>query len=172
MIQPWMNSLWGQLEYPDSEEVPFVPEKKFRNRRRQFRRIASEVSSYKLNWGDGSFDFWHEHLDWTGDGNRGPVERRVYARPHIDLLREINRQALRHNPNAQVWLILDPFDSSQDAVYVHSRKSNETPFPYDFEGVIWGIDPPPAVRGFDLSGLEFGRSSDRWTLFWVRIVGE
>lgn len=66
-------------------------------------------------------------------------------------------------------LLIDPYDSSQDAVYLHTRNPNEDNFPYQFEGVTWGANVPERLRDFITDpSWEFGRGEDpSYTTYFV-----
>jgi hypothetical protein len=69
----------------------------------------------------------------------------------------------------QVWLQIDPCDSSQDAVYLHTSNPNADNFPCAFEGTRWDAEIPERLREFIVNpSWQFGRIDGRWTHFFVR----
>ncbi len=81
------------------------------------------------------FDNWHTHFDWKGYGNNSFKRRK----PHLDkLFRHFNLLAsLCENLKIefQLFAILYDFDSSQDALYLHTPNPNGSQFPLVFENI-------------------------------------
>jgi hypothetical protein len=71
---------------------------------------------------------------------------------------------------SQTWLVIDASDPGQDAVYLHTPNPNRDSFPYLFEGVTWGIQPPEELAECMAgTGLEVGSSEcEGSVLYWVR----
>ena len=81
------------------------------------------------------------------------------------LLAETRSWATPH----QAWLQIDAFDSSQDAVYLHTANPNSDNFPNAFKGTRWDAPIPDRLKEFVAdSSWQFGRLEDRWTHFIVR----
>ena len=116
------------------------------------------------------FDLWHAHVDWDGEGNRGPESRRVCLRALFAAWADAELLAGELLCSWQSWLVIDSRDSAQDAVYLHSPNPNRENFPYLFEGVSWGAESPAWLAEFiDPIDAELGRSEyDESVLYWVR----
>ncbi len=115
------------------------------------------------------FDLWHTHSDWNGAGNRDPESRRVCLRALFSLWADAELLAEPLSCSWQSWLVIDPEDSGQDAVYLHTPNPNRDNFPYAFDGVAWGVEPPPWLEDFmNRPGVVWGRSEyDGPVLYWV-----
>ena len=82
------------------------------------------------------FDFWHTHYDWPGFGNHRWKSRK----PHLDaLFRNFEHYAEHLNKwgkKFQLFIQINNSDSSQDAIYIHTKNPNflecpgHTEFPY------------------------------------------
>jgi hypothetical protein len=116
------------------------------------------------------FDLWHTHVDWKGLGNESSESRREFRRLLFMVWNHLEQLANRISGPWQSWIVLDQEDSSQDAVYLHTPNPNRDNFPYGFEGVTWGIEPPVWLVEFvSRSGIEIGKSEyDDNLLYWIR----
>jgi hypothetical protein len=119
------------------------------------------------------FDLWHTHVDWRGEGNGRPDIRRECVRELFAAWSRIESLAAADLKRPwQSWLIFDTADSGQDAVYLHTSNPNRDNYPYRFEGVTWGADPPHWLAEFLTDTMEVGRSEfEGGELFWVRRAG-
>jgi hypothetical protein len=70
----------------------------------------------------------------------------------------------------QTWIVVDDVDSSQDAVYLHTENPNQNSFPFGFEGVAWGGQPPVWLREFVFDAQhDFGVCLfDGDLTYWIR----
>jgi len=130
-------------------------------------RIAFlERSPASSDW----FDLWHTHVDWDGKGNESPEERRRFLRELFAVWAEVESWANGLPQPWQTWVLIDPADSGQDSVYLHTRNPNKDNFPYSFENVCWGVKPPSWLGEFTQSpSLTVGLSEwDGESLYWVR----
>jgi len=120
--------------------------------------------------GSSWYDLWHLHLDMEGAGNKNPEARRAC----LEALRSAYERALSQlsgwsKPN-QSWVLVDPTDSGQDAVYVHTPNPNKQNFPYEFDDVDWASTIPRWITDvFPASQFQLGRSKNRrHVMYWVR----
>lgn len=99
------------------------------------------------------YDLWHIHPNSSADVGRWDGPLGAWARVE---------QAGRGSGRPwQSWLIIDVADVRDDAVYLHTPNPNRDNFPYRFEGVCWGAEPPAWLAGLiDPSAVELGRSED------------
>ena len=130
----------------------------------------ARAAGYRLDCSRSEwFDLWHDHPDFTGEGNRGWKHRRRHLAAAFTILRRVALQAAGCPRPAQVWLVVDPSDSAQDAIYVHTPNPNADNFPYTFEGVQWDVAAPgPLTQFLTDPTLQLGRSQENWPLYWVR----
>jgi hypothetical protein len=121
----------------------------------------------------GWYDLWHTHLDWRGEGNHEWGGRRAFLRDLFGLFDQIELRVRGWSKPAQVWVVVEESDSSQDAVYLHTPNPNRDNFPYTFEGVVWGTELPEWLREFvDPQRHEAGRGVFSGVVsFWVRPRG-
>jgi len=150
----------------------FTPRGRFRHARRYYAKLwrALETEAWPER---GWFEFGHAHVDWNGDGNRSAKHRRRHLEAGLALFRRIHRTVREWNEPAQCWLAVDPLDSSQDAVFIHTRNPNEDNFPFDFAGVEWDVPVPGPLRAMMADpALQLGRSCFGSALYWVRMRPE
>lgn len=116
------------------------------------------------------FDLWHTHIFPGSDDSLGPQARRDGLRSLFEAWGRVEVAACRLTRPWQSWLVIDPADPIQDAIYLHSPNPNRDNFPYPFEGVNWGAEIPRWLEEFVTgSDVEIGRSvSEEAELYWVR----
>src|SRR5262245_42835724 len=105
------------------------------------------------------FDMWHAHLNHEGAHQRWANLLNLWA--------EVDTAGRASGRPWQSWVVLQPTQPRDDAVYLHTPNPNRDNFPYLFEGVTWEAELP-SWAAQDV-GLEFGRSNhDGFELLWVR----
>ncbi len=120
------------------------------------------------------FDLWHVHPTPGVSVAPGPDEWRVRLRRLLAAWERVEAEARRLSRSHQTWLVIDPADPGQDAVYLHTPNPNEDNFPYCFDGVAWGVEFPEELVEFVAGrGVEFGRSEYGGSvLYWLRRATE
>lgn len=89
----------------------------------------------------GWCDLWHRHFDWEGFGDIGRVHRRRHL---IVLLRALNRARIELQASArpcQLFALIHPRRSVDDAVYVHTETPHASAFPCPLSGRRLGVLP-------------------------------
>jgi hypothetical protein len=115
------------------------------------------------------YDLWHTHVDWDGNGNSSTKARSLYLQALFRMFERAVEQTRSWRMPSNVWVLFVPQNSEDDALYVHTPNPNKgSSFPYPFEGVSWGVEPPPALRPFLKPKYEVGVSDYNGTMFWVR----
>src|SRR5688572_5584973 len=108
--------------------------KKHRGLRRYYENLATQNDLEKAKWLDFNdakmwFDNWHMHFDWEGYGNNSFKRRK----PHLDkLFRHFDFLVERTKDlksEFQLYAILLDFDSSNDALFLHTPNPNKSQFP-------------------------------------------
>ena len=119
------------------------------------------------------FDLWHTHVDWDGDGNSSSTSRHHYLVQLFTLFDQLRCHIESWTKPRQIWIVIDAVDSSQDAVYLHTKNPNKHNFPYQFEGVTWGCPIPLWLVEFVPNDeLEFGDCRyNGFLTYWVREKG-
>ena len=125
---------------------------------------------FRLPIGVGWFDLWHSHVDWHGRGNRDSEFRRSCLEVLFATWSDVELLTRGLTCAWQSWLLIDPADSSQDAIYLHTPNPNRDNFPYPFDGVSWGVESPSWLADFvGPLDVDLGRSEhDGAVLYWVR----
>jgi hypothetical protein len=153
---------------PDPELGQYRPSRKIRGRRRYYRVLHRDAARFAVQ-PSGWYDYMHWHADWPGLGNLRWKERREHLRALFTMFRRLLAETEGWTTPHQVWLHIDAYDSSQDAVYLHTANPNADNFPSRFAGVMWDAEIPERLREFvDDPSWQFGRVEDRWTHFVVR----
>jgi hypothetical protein len=109
--------------------------KKHRGLRRYYKKLALENDLDKAIWLDFDnteswFDNWHLHFDWRGYGNNSFKRRK----PHLDkLIRHFDLfvdKTKKLKIDFQLYAIILDFDSSSDAIFLHTPNPNNNQFPF------------------------------------------
>ncbi len=153
---------------PDRELGQYRPSRKVRGRRRYYRTLRREAESFAVH-PSGHYDYMHWHADWPGLGNLRWQERREHLAAVFTMFGRLLDETRGWATPHQVWVQIDAYDSSQDAVFLHTPNLNSDNFPNEFEGTAWDADIPDRLREFVTDpSWQFGRLEDRWTHFIVR----
>jgi hypothetical protein len=164
-VASWFGPI---LIIPDPELGQYRPARKVRGRRRYYRTLRREAETFAVN-PSGWYDYMHWHADWPGLGNIRWRERREHLTALFTMFHRLLGETKDWSTPHQVWLQVDAFDSSQDAVYLHTPNPNAENFPNAFVGMIWEAPIPERLREFMTEpSWQFGRRDDRWTHFIVR----
>jgi hypothetical protein len=164
-IQSWFGPI---RIIPDPELAPYRPSRKVRGRRGYYRALRRETQHFSVHPA-GWYDYMHWHVDWPGMGNLRWSERREHLSALFAMFRRLLAETEHWSTPHQVWLQIDPADSAQDAIYLHTANPNADNFPNRFEGVDWEAAVPVRLREFvSEPSWQFGRLESRWTHFIVR----
>jgi hypothetical protein len=124
--------------------------------------------SVKLDLGkDDWYDMWHVHLDIFG---KDPSKHREYIVEGLKVYQQIREQAANFGKPWQSWMLIDPEESLDDAIYFHTPNPNEDNFPLTFEEVEWRQELPPLLEGLiDVTQFDFGISLyEGYKMYWVK----
>jgi hypothetical protein len=115
------------------------------------------------------YDLWHTHIDGEGMGNSSAAARALYLQALFSIFEKAIDQTRNWENPSNIWVLFVPENSEDDSLYVHTPNPNKgSSFPYPFEGVTWGVEPPLAIRPFLKAAYEVGDSHYNGTMFWVR----
>jgi hypothetical protein len=121
------------------------------------------ASRYSLDLSD---EVWwsmcHEHVDWTGNGNRRPRLRLAYVSALLTMLSRAAQQLETAGRAFQVFLSLDADDAAMDALFVHAPHPSATNFPYIPNGTVWGDPDIESALMRATPGLELRAGHLRW----------
>jgi len=95
------------------------------------------VNSFSNLDSTGWFDYWHCHIDFQGKGDSRPENREASISLGYEILNMAEDFKSKVKGPIQSWWFIHE-QSYDDAVYLHSPNENNSPFPFDFEGVVWG----------------------------------
>ncbi len=109
--------------------------RKQRGLKRYYKNLATEIDLDKSTWLDFDnpetwFDNWHLHFDSKGYGNDSFKRRKPHLDKlfrHFDLLLDKTKQLKK---DFQLYSILLDFDSSSDALFLHTPNPNNSQFPF------------------------------------------
>lgn len=109
--------------------------RKHRGLKRYYKNLSIKNDLEEATWLDFDssntwFDNWHLHFDWKGYGNNSFKRRRPHLNKllrHFDILVDRTK---RLKTDFQLYAILFDFDSSDDALFLHTRNPNNSQFPY------------------------------------------
>lgn len=113
-----------------------------------YRRLRRRADSFRVDLAaKGWCDLWHTHFDWNGFGDLGWVHRRRHLNA---LLRALNRARSElftaACPN-QLFALVHPDSSADDAIYVHTANPNGTEFPCAFANAALVDSLPRLLAG-------------------------
>jgi hypothetical protein len=117
------------------------------------------------------YDLWHAHPDIKGIGNQSKETRHTslqrLRQEYLSILDQLKGWEVPH----QSWALIDPTDSGQDAIYVHTPNPNKENIPYLFEGVSWARSRVPmwVTSVFHSNEFKLGRSVyNGHVMYWAK----
>ena len=158
------------MELTRKNTMPFNPSRKLRGGRRYYKRLGRRAETFSVDLTPGEwYDLWHTHFDWTGHSTRGGRVRREHLSALFVAFRRTLEQAANASMPVQIFLSIAPEShADEDALYVHTRNPNGTPFPHKFDGATWGIPAPPFLRCFvDDERWEVGTYALDGQAWWI-----
>jgi hypothetical protein len=75
------------------------------------------------------FAFWHLHIDWVGEGNKGWKTRKIFLEQLLQAFYELREKLVDYPRDFQLWIMIDENDSTNDSVYIHTKNPNSDNFP-------------------------------------------
>ena len=123
---------------------------KFRGQKRYYKRLLNnDLNIYfdRLDF-NSWFDFWHDHPDWDGYGNISWKHRRQHLNALIRRFEFVKEKLRDRVDDFQTFCIIDCNDSSQDAVYIHTKNPNQDNFPVKFDRHDISIGIPFLLKEF------------------------
>ena len=157
--------------------------KRQRGLKRYYRNLVTEIDFKKPTWKidfnnpDKWFDNWHWHFDWKGFGNNSFKRRK----PHLDkLFRHFDflvENTGKINKDFQLYTLLLDFNSSSDALFLHTPNPNNSQFPFKIEGL--STTTTLINKALDeyikrLSGYEklYGQVDEAFCLLYKKDIGQ
>lgn len=145
VIPSWFGPI--RIRVPDDPDFDRqTPRGKVRGRRRRYRALHRDASRFTVR-PEGWYDFMHWHVDWDGLGNLRWRERREHLAALFVMFKRLRSETADWSTPHQIWLQIDAFDGSQDAVYLHTPNPNRANFPATFPGVVWDAEVSRAAAG-------------------------
>jgi len=144
--------------------------RKPRGGRRYYARLRRKAATFSVDLAPPSwYELWHDHFDWRGRSRGSGRTRRAHLDALFTAFRRVLVQAADAKVAVQVFVSIAPdAEAEQDALYVHTPNPNGVPYPYRFEGVQWGVMPPPILRDFVRDEpWEVGAALGERTGWWV-----
>jgi len=116
--------------------------------RAYYRKLRRKAEGFRVNLAAKTWcDLWHEHFDWDGKGNDGWLARRKHLRALLAALRRARAELRSSSQPHQLFALVHPRSSGDDAVFVHTPNPNGTPFPHEFAGYRAVPALPPLLAG-------------------------
>ncbi len=115
-------------------------------------KVWREARSFKVDIARKKWcDYFHQHFDWDGLGNKSWLDRRRHLAALLHAFRRAQIELMRFEGEYQVFASVSPADSMNDAVYVHTPNPNQTSFPMTPYGEEVSNLPPLLAGRLDLS---------------------
>lgn len=116
--------------------------------REYYRKLRRKGERFRVNLVAKQWcDLWHQHFDSNGFGNRSWWHRRRHLAVLLNALRrarvELSATAQAH----QLFALVHPRSSADDAVYIHTPNPNGSGFPCEFHGAVAVRALPPLLAG-------------------------
>ena len=154
--------------------------KKHRGLRRYYKNLHFKTddwsglsfSNTELAW----FDLWHTHFDWYGYGNSSFRKRK----PHLDKLFRhfhiLQKLSKSLDKDFQLWVLVLDFESSSDALFLHTPNPNRNNFPYLYSGLSTASTlTNAALKDYidELEGYEklYGNANEAFALLFTENIG-
>ncbi len=152
--------------------------KKLRGAKQHYRKIAKYMERFKEHFVEledttSWFDMLHEHLDGYGFSSRVRY-RRKHIMCYIQLLRQLKEIDITTSKPFQTFIFVDPFDSTDDAAFLHTPNPNGDNYPFNNSDIEW-IDNVPKLldRLVNLDEFEIGqiKQDGGKTSYFIRMIG-
>ena len=99
------------------------------------------------------FSYWHTHPDMKCRANKARV---LVASLTYKLLLRVEARCVQREEPIQVWATLCE-NTGNYGIFLHSPNPNGTPYPYEYEGVVWGSEVLEEAQGVVDSVHEIGK---------------
>ena len=156
--------------------------KKHRGLKRYYRNLATandfnKAKRLDFDNPDMWFDKWHTHFDWYGYGNNSFKRRK----PHLDkLLRHFDilvERTKNLKSDFQLYTVLLDFDSSSDALYLHTPNPNNSQFPFKVSDLSLTTTLKNQQLNDYIGGLDgyeklYGQAGEAFCLMFKKDVGQ
>ncbi|MDD4970610.1 MAG: hypothetical protein PHT07_14385 [Paludibacter sp.] len=114
--------------------------KQHRGLKRYYKKLSVQNDFDKIIWlnladPNAWFDDLHFHFDYEGYGNNSFKRRKPHLDKlfrHFDLLTEMTMQIKK---DFQLYSIILDYDSSSDALFLHTPNPNNSQFPFEINGL-------------------------------------
>lgn len=136
----------------------------------ELEQLQMSADAFSLALSEESwFELMHWHPDIYGTGNADLEARKACTSLAKQYLSTAMNALRWWSKPSQCWCLIDPSDSGQDSIYVHTKNPNRASFPFEFEGVAWGAEAPAWVTAiFPIAKYLVGSSgSGPELLYWV-----
>ena len=156
--------------------------RKHRGLKRYYKNLLIENKFDKATWlnfdnSETWFDNWHLHFDNKGFGNNSFKRRR----PHLDkLFRHFDILVDRTKnlkTDFQLYTVLLDFDSSNDALFLHTPNPNNSQFPFKISNLTLKSTLTNKQLNDYINNLEgfeklYGKTDEAFCLLFKKNVGQ
>jgi hypothetical protein len=156
--------------------------KKQRGLKRYYQDLERQNEFDKISWlnlQDTStwFKNWHLHFDWRGYGDNSFKRRK----PHLDKLfrhfQFLSKETKSLKSEFQLYAVILDFQSSSDALFMHTPNRNYSQFPFKVEDLSKSTTlTNKALNAYinQLRGYEklYGEAGEAFCLLYIKGLGE
>lgn len=146
--------------------------KKMRGLFRRVRLACRADNDYPARAAGDWCNLAHLHLDWRGHGDFSRRARAFFLREYARRFLETAETFARNHREFQLWLLIHPYDSGADSLYIHTPNPHSG-FPVLLDEYKWACPAEHLFTEF-LPGCQVleGRSGDGLSLaYFVRGIG-
>jgi hypothetical protein len=155
--------------------------KRKRGLKRYYRnlKLQNDLDKRKIDFNslNAWFDNSHWHFDWKGYGNNSFKRRKPHLDKlfrHFDLLVDKTKEL---KSAFQLYAVLLDFDSSNDALFLHTPNPNNSQFPFKFENLSkTSTLTNKALNGYikSVHGYEilYGQADEAFCLLYKTNIGQ
>ena len=113
--------------------------------RHYYRRLRNRSDAFRVDLAAKQWcDLWHTHFDWEGFGNLGWIHRRRHLNALLRALSRARAELSTVTCACQLFALVHPKSSADDAIYVHTENPNGTEFPCQLPNAV-PVDQLPTL---------------------------
>ncbi len=141
--------------------------------------VKNDLDKRKIDFSsvDAWFDNSHWHFDWNGYGNNSFKRRKPHLDKlfrHFDLLVDKTKEL---KSDFQLYALLQDFNSSYDAIFLHTPNANNTQFPSKYANLskkttLTNKSLDEYIKRLDGYEILYGQADEAFCLLYKTNIGQ